>query len=379
MTYSFDLAYVEHFKSHAEGIYSDGLWMGRLKVVAMAAGTTAFGMVRTVGRIANLIVEIAKVIFYTLASLFTLGNSDNPNRLCNHCQLLALNCAALLAQPLQLIVHSLAIAIGVISPKAAYRIMQGATLPIAKITSEEQRIWQEYKTPENINNVLKKTRLCEVYFLLSIPVAILGYGKNFHFFGANPTVLTEEQKKHRPILLCHGNHTNQSAWLPFLHFLKENGNQRAVYTINLPARPFYASYEQRKLETQDDLTRIMPKILEIKKLHEIKESEPLNIDLMGHSMGSQNIQELSQEKFKEFQINNLVTVGTPFWQNNRKNIKGHICDITGDWDLIYPLKSTLHEKKNVKILNTGHGGIMFLEKSLHTMQEFLNREVKTKV
>ncbi len=374
MTYSFDLAFREHFKCHAEGIYSDGFLMGRLKVVAMAAGTAAFATVRTAGRIANLINEIAKVLFYSLASLFPLGNYGNPKRLSDHCKLLGLNCAALLALPLQVIVHSLAISVGVISPKAAYRMMQGATLPIAEITSAEQKIWQGYKAPETINKVLKKTYLCEVScFLQYIPIVILGFGKNFHLFGANPTVLTQEQKGLRPILLFHGNgrHTNQSNWSPFLHFLKKNGNQRPVYTINLPARPCYASNEERAKESQDDLERILPKIHEIRLMYGKKDFHSLQIDMMGHSMGSQNIQELSQnrEYLLTFKIHNLVTVGTPF-RFHAAFISGDVCDITCNWDQIYPYKSRL--ETNERTFETGHGGIMYLEESLQAMQDFLN-------
>ncbi len=52
--------------------------------------------------------------------------------------------------PLQITIHSLAIAVGIISPKASYQMMQAASKPLTWISQQENKIWQEYKTPQVI-------------------------------------------------------------------------------------------------------------------------------------------------------------------------------------------------------------------------------------
>lgn len=122
MNYSIDLAYLDYFKNAAAGLDDSTLIENRLKVTGLAVGTALFGGLRIAGRVIKLVIKITKVIFYSLASLFTLGSYGNLNRLKNHCKLLTFNIAALIVQPLQVVIHSLAISLGIISPTAAYRI-----------------------------------------------------------------------------------------------------------------------------------------------------------------------------------------------------------------------------------------------------------------
>lgn len=371
--YSIDLAYCEHFRCHAAGLYADHPLIARLKVTSMAIGTAAFAAVRTIGRVGNLVIKIAKIVFYCLACLF----SENSNRLKDHAKLLFLNASALAYLPLQAAIHTTAIVMGLISPKTAYRMLEKATYPIATITSRENQIWRDYKTPGIYHRIVNQIRFSQIpYYFQAIPAIPLGRGKQFHLFGANPTVLSDNQKKQRPILLFHGNghFTNQSTWLPFLHFHQEQKNRKAVFTLNMPAWPIENTKDEREKEHQIDLTYILPKIEEIRSLFKLKANEPLEIDLMGHSRGSQIIQRLAIDTFSQFQIYNLVTVGTPFWRSQLVNVKGDVYDITGDSDYIYPLKSRLLNQKNqTAILNAGHSDIMLREDSLKSMQVFLNK------
>lgn len=94
----------------------------------------------------------------------------------------------------------------------------------------------------------------------------LGMGETCHLFGLNPTDLSEAQTSHRPVLLIHGSHDNQSAWLSLARSL----NDFALYTVNVPSGRI--SDEDRRI--------VGAKICEIQHLHPDQK-----IDIIGHSRG----------------------------------------------------------------------------------------------
>lgn len=73
----------------------------RLKATGLAAGVALIGVLRAAIGLVKLITEIAKIIFYSVASLFTFGNYENLKRLKTHCKLLILNAANLLPNTTQ--------------------------------------------------------------------------------------------------------------------------------------------------------------------------------------------------------------------------------------------------------------------------------------
>ena len=360
-----DVAYRNYFNRAAQGQYDSGAAIDRLRVCAVTSAVTGQGAVRLVGRVINLVVEVAKVLFYSIACLCTAGKFGNAKRLKSHVKLFALNNVAIAAQTLQLVTSFVAIGVGIISPKASFRMMQVATCPLAEITSSEQKIWQGYKFPKIYKRVFHETPACEVpYFLKSAHIFMLGIEKRFHLFGANPQELTEEQKKMRPIILLHGNgapFTNQSTWIPLLHALEKLGNKRPVYTINLPSCPIHSKNFAK------DMQKYVP--LVDKKFKEIaKQYGGLDgVDMVGHSLGSQIVQWISfRAKLK---IGRAITVGTPLWLYPCHSEK--IFDVTGRYDSIYSLKSRLLDKYR-KEIKTGHVGLVFHHKSLQAIQQFLN-------
>lgn len=381
MSYSVDLAYLDYFKNAAAGLHDNTPITDRLKATGLASGTAIVGGLRTVSRIVKLVIEIAKVIFYSLASLFTLGHYGNLHRLKDHCKLLTLNIIALIGQPLQVIIHSLAIVIGIISPKAAYRTMQIGTTALAWITSHENGIWQQYKTPKfytkvtetltsKIRNIFNqcpfavqlamKTVLSEFSCSLdSALVAPLGYMDQFHSFEANPKTLTDEQKRLTPILLLNGNYSHQGTFLPLLYTLKLSNNQRPVYTINLPPNTAEPAFLISKIEA-------------IKSQYGKANEDQLEMDLIGHSMGSDLIQNICSASNEEqtIQIRRAVTVGTPFFSQSIANKPKASFDIIGTKDCLDQRESVLQEDHQIKI-KTGHLGLLFHRKSLSTMTQLL--------
>lgn len=415
MAYSVDLAYVDYFKCAAEGKYDRTPIKDRLTVSAVSSATTLSGIVRLPGRLVSQIYELAKVIFYSLASVFTLGFFGNGKRLGDHCKLFFLNLGGIATQSIQLTVHSLAILMGIVSPKAAYRMMQVGSTPHAWITSQEQKVWQNYKTPEVYDKVVtaltvKVSKIFEKFsFAIELSmktimtefssaldaalVAPLGYMSRFHIFGANPKLLTDEQRKMVPILLLNGNYSHQGTWLPLLHALKKSGNKRPVYTFNLPPNCC-------------KLKDTLPKIEEIKKLH--GNSDEFEIDVIGHSMGSSAIQELalqialnnweSENGYEKLNITKLrsmknllrkvITIGHT-WEDKvqlakwyvdktdnkissieRRRACKDIYDITGKRDILNSDKSELDVDRK-KEIDTGHLGLLSHPVTLQTIQDFL--------
>ncbi len=375
IAYSTDQAYLSFYQSAAAGHYDTNFVADRLRVCSFAAGTSLFGVVRTGGRIINLIIEIAKVIFYSAASLVTLGKFYNFERLKDHSALLALNIAALVAQPLQIAIHMTAIGVGLINPKIAYHMMQVGAAPLSLITGYENQIWNNYRTPEicdQISDAIKTKAsvafqnapwVVEMIALTIINefsdafasalVAPLGFMEPFRIFKANPEFLTDEQKELIPILLLNGNYSHQGTFLPLLHALDQAGNTRAVYTINLPP---------------NSLTNapIVEKVNDIKKQYGKQDDNSFKIDMIGHSMGSGCIQYLDSKQIN-FKVHRGITVGSPFYY---KDVCEKHFDITAKKDLLIRSKSTLEESFQ-KDIDTGHLGLLFNQESLLAMQEFL--------
>lgn len=387
MAYSVDCAYVDYFKCAAEGKYDSGILKDRLKVTAMASGTALAGGFRTVGRVINLVTEVAKVLFYALASAFTLGKFGNANRLKDHCKLLVLNTAALVAQPLQVAMHTLAIAVGIANPKAANRLMQGASTPLAWITSQENKIKQQYNTPDiytkfsnsiqgKMLNMFKNcswaVEMAMTAIVTEFPealesglVAPLGFMNPFHLYGSNPQNLTDEQKSLTPILLLNGNFSHQATFLPLLRALQESGNKRPVYTINLPPNSSF------------DTDLITEKVASILKQYEADEDSPFEIDMIGHSMGSGLIQNFCQEKSEDshyasnVHVGRVITIGSPNSYPATQKVAKVVNDVIGKKDLLVPFKGSL-EDENKQEIDTGHLGLLFHPESLQAIQDFLN-------
>ena len=378
MSYSVDLSYLDYFKNAAAGLHDESPINDRLRVTGFALGTVLVGGLRTVSRVVKLVIEVTKVIFYALASLFTLGHYGNLDRLKDHCKLLTLNLAALIGQPLQIVIHSLACVLGIISPKIAYRTMQIGTTTLAWITSCENEIWQQYKTPKIYTKIIEpktsqttnalnqrpsvaqlamKTILLEFSDILdSALVAPLGYMDQFHSFGANPKTLTSEQKTLIPILLLNGNYSQQGTFLPLLHALNLSNNKRPVYTINLPPNTIQPSF-------------IASKIQEIKNQYGRADDDHFKMDLLGHSMGACLIQEICRSPNKTpIQIRWAVTVGMPF--HAQSDTPEESFDIIGTKDFLVPRESQLDKDRQIKI-KTGHLGLLFHHKSLDAMTELL--------
>jgi pimeloyl-ACP methyl ester carboxylesterase len=151
-------------------------------------------------------------------------------------------------------------------------------------------------------------------------VSPLAYMERFHLFGANPTKLTNEQIKQSPILLLHGNGAHQGTFLPLLQALEESGNKRPVYTLNLPPNC-------------NDTSLIFSKIEEIKKSYNMENGGALfNIDMVGHSMGSGLIQQMSHLKFIPFSVGRVITLGAPY--KGSKWIFKNVFDIIGKKDVL---------------------------------------------
>lgn len=379
MTFSVDKAYLEYFKCSAEGSYDQGFLDDRLTVTAMGAGTAAAGAFRVLGRVIHVVIEVAKVAFYTLATIFTLGAYGNGKRLLDHCKLLCLDLAALIAQPLQVTIHLLATVAGLISPMVGYRLMQGGTAPLALITGAEKKIWQEYQTPEIYVKATghitdKLTNLFE-YRTLTWAIAAtifnefsaaleggllapLGYMKRFHLYGSNPTALTDKQKQLTPILVLNGNQSHQGTFLPLMHALKQSGNERPVYSFTL-----YNSDGPRTIEN---------KIEAIRKQYGL-ENGSFKIDLIGHSMGARFTDYLLSGQPEYKLVRRAITIGTPFW-TTPKNCEPF--DIVGKQDIVIPDTSSLDQEHQATI-DAGHLGLLSHPETLKAVIRFLGNGQRT--
>lgn len=366
MSFSVDVCYADYFKRAARGNYNSGILKDRLIATAMGAGTAFAGIFRTLGRIINLVIEVAKVVFYAFATLFTLGKYGNDKRLIGHCKLLALNASGLVAQPLQVAIHSLAAIVGIVCPKAAYRMMQAASTPLAWITSHENKIWEEYEKPKTYTKIIEtiKDKMTSKFDHFSWAVEItmktlinefspafdsalvapLGFMDHFHSFGANPSTLTDEQKKLTPILLLNGNYSHQATFEPLLCALKKAGNKRPVYTINLPPHTVDPNF-------------ILPKIRSI--MQQYDSENDFEIDMVGHSMGAGLIGNFARARPEGIKLAQAITVGSPTLKNNDDAL-----NITGTKDCLIPSIGDLE-------IETGHLGLLFHPESLTAMVNFM--------
>lgn len=388
MAFSVDVAYVDFFKGAAQGKYNSGFIPDRLKATGFAAFTATIGTFRSAGRVIDLVIEVAKVCFYLIATIFTCGMLGNAKRLLQHSLLLALDTAALVAQPLQVIIHTLAIAVGIVSPKIAYHMMAIASTPLAWITSHEEAIWQQYREPQIYSKITNafKSKMANLFQECSQPIraitgtiitefssalnsallAPLGFMNRFHSFGANPDVLIEEQKNMIPILLLHGDCSHQGTFLPFLHALNLSNKQRPVYTLNLP--PY-----------TDDSNTIMLKINAIKQQYGKENEADFEIDIIGHSNGSYLIYKYLKTCLNynaivdkqappkhNIKIRHAVTLGMPMIAHEDKVKKAF--DILGIEDRVVQTQSSLPETHYKKI-KTGHLGLLYHPESVKTMVE----------
>lgn len=378
--YTTDAAYRNFYKCAAKGDYDSHFCGDRARVTTVAGATAVVGAVRSLGRVVNTINELVKIVFYSLASICSLASHEHTKRLKDHCKLFALNAAALLAQPLQFAIHTIAIVIGIIHPKTAYHLMHAASWPITMITTHEQQIWQQYNTPKLYTELLHGLKNTITHMLSDMswdvqmamktvvhefPEALnsgltapLGFIEPFRLFNANPTVLTEEQKQLTPILLLNGNYSHQATFLPLLHALEQSQNKRPVYTIHVPPNSL--------CDTDD----IKDKVELIKKQYNKTEDESFAIDMLGHSMGSGIIQILASQQ-TAFKINKIVTVGTPIFSYAYRDAFNEAFDITGKSDLLVD-RTSLLDKEHAKEIDTGHLGLLYHPDSLQAMQDFLN-------
>jgi hypothetical protein len=180
----------------------------------------------------------------------------------------------------------------------------------------------------------------------------------FHSFGANPETLSEEQKKLTPILLLNGNYSHQGTFLPLLHALQQANNKRPVYTINLPPNTRDPAFIESKIKA-------------IKGQYGLAEAQALEIDMVGHSMGSSLIQGIcSQVILVDVRLRRVITVGRPFFSYGIAMAAKYAFDIVGKKDCLALDKSVL-PKKNHKNINTGHLGLLFHQDSLNAMVKCL--------
>ncbi len=375
-----DIAYQEYFKTASQGHYDSGPWQNRARQAAIGGFCALTGVFRASWRVVTLVEEVAKVAFYSMASLVTLGGYDNSDRLKDHIKLLGLTFGALLYQPVNAAIHLLAIAVGLISPKAGSGLSYIASKPLAAITSQEKAIWQSYKTPETYQKVLSvfHNKIDPILERSSRPVELAGmtivhefspaldsallsplvYMHTFRLFNANPQTLSEEQKALRPVILLNGNYSHQGTFLPLLHALACSHDKRPVYCFNLRPNSAISSG-----------SRVIELVAHIKAQYGRSDDSTFKVDMIGHSMGSGCIQELRHRSDRPFTIGRAITLGAPFSSCSKSHCE-EPRDITGNQDRLVPYKSNL-DSAHQKVINTGHLGLLFHPESLSAIQAFL--------
>jgi hypothetical protein len=369
--YSIDLAYLEYFKCVVKGKYSTNFVSERVTAFLLAMCLSFFGLIRIISRIANVMTEVVKVVFYLIGIMF---ESSNTPRFFSHVKLMILGIIALVGHSSQVFIHLLSIIIAVVYPSLSYRMMRETFNFLVVLSTLEDKISQDYKTPVVYIKLLSivKLKLTSIFDNCSWPVKIsmntlinefshafdaglvapLGFMERFKLFGANPEVISDSEQHLDPILLLNGNYSHQATFLPLLYKLKKSGNNRPIYTVNLPPNC-------------DDINLIIKKVNEIKEQY----SRPINIDVVGHSMGAFLIQKLIQAK-STFFVNRVITLGTPcFIEHLFSDEK--VFDITAKDDLIISCKSQLKHPENIVEVTTGHLGLLFHKKSLQAIQQFL--------
>lgn len=190
---------------------------------------------------------------------------------------------------------------------------------------------RQYKLflPANILGTFLTEPLCALYLGLIFPI---GYIEPFTFDGLNPRV----HDKTKPVLLLHGNHSNQSAWLSFAKAFKKEGQWR-VYTINLPSNQI----------TEEEILRVGEKLDEIGGV----------VDLVGHSRGG-HVAHLVASKYPE-KIGKIITLGSPLTAEEiAVKPVDNVYEIIAQYDVLNPRPSLLPPEKRLEI-KTGHLGLLF--------------------
>ncbi len=368
MAYSVDSAYLEYYKCALKGKYkkADSFFKERVTAFSISIITCLIAVLFLFSRLITLPFKILAVLFSLLS----------PTSFINQTKLLTLSLIILIYQPVQLIVHLLSGAVGLLHPLIAYQLMQEASIPLVFLLTYEKKLKENRKTALSYIRITRffKEKLTRNFDKTPWPIQIaiktminefsesmnagivapLGWMEKFHLFNANPAVLKEEQKELVPILLLNGNYSHQATFLPLLYALENSGNKRPVYTVNLPPNC-------------RDNRLIIEKVEEIKKQFGKENDVTFKIDAIGHSMGSHCIQEVLMADIS-FEINRLITVGTPF---KNKTSVNKVFDITAKNDVIILERSRLASIKDRVEIDTGHLGLLFHRESLNAMLTFL--------
>lgn len=174
----------------------------------------------------------------------------------------------------------------------------------------------------------------------------LGKQKQFHFFGLNPTTISEENRKLPVVLLLHGKGVNQSAWIELARFFQNEGVGN-VFTLN----------SHKGELTGEDIPLFEAKLEEISRLYGDKIPEVI---VVGHSRGAEFslyaglpphtfklekgycIQLQKWEMFRP-EIKMMIRLGSPLlpqeWKQLTEEMRGKIYEIDGLLDLIIPNRS----------------------------------------
>lgn len=187
------------------------------------------------------------------------------------------------------------------------------------------------------------TFLTEPFYAVFLGVVFpAGYIEPFTFYGLNP-----DHDTRKPVLLLHGNHSNQSAWLPFASAFQEEGKWR-VYTINLSSNQ----------ATEEELLKIGEKLDEIGGV----------VDLVGYSRGGR-IAHLVAAKYPE-KVGKIITLGAPL--TAKETPVNPVFEIIAEYDVLNPRPSLLPSERHLEI-KTGHLGLLFSTKAEAQVMRWLQK------
>lgn len=245
-----------------------------------------------------------------------------------------------------------------------------------------ERVFSAYKTAIKSfldflkNHDYRATRMIIAPYLLE-PFSVfkasclypLGWKAKLQCFGLNPSKITLEQSRHKPLLLLHGNYHNQSAWLKLAHALQKV-YQGPLYTVNLHNGNL----------TEKDRPLIEAKIEEIKKQYKAYGKEDIEIDIIGHSRGatvagltaldgsSWRINEKGRVIFDpdkiawRSDIGNIIRIGSPTLEEELSLLdpymRSKIFEIDGKDDCDVEERSLLDQDHRVEI-PCGHLTLLF--------------------
>lgn len=198
--------------------------------------------------------------------------------------------------------------------------------------------------------------------------------KHFNFYNLNPKTLTKDQLKHRPILLLHGSHHNQSAWLSLAKKLKKS-NLGPVYTINLTGN-------------DSDYDLINLKILQILSIYRHYNIKDIKIDLVGHSRGGFFAHQMAWFTLSadgqacSKNIGKVIKIGDVLEQEHINqivrqdpNFRQRIYEIIGTHDILVTDPSLLpsNQQKQIQI---GHLGLLYSSKTHQSVIDWLKNPLK---